>query len=708
LESVGLLSIFKIFIKKVTDMKKFNPVMRTALALAIATTFSTTVNASAKELFTVPPSPVYQVIQKQSLKTALAQVAQRSGIVFKINTDLGKDVVTMTLAANDWSSAVKALLVGYNYVVVTNEGVIKTVIVTGHTETGVESTPVIASVEPVIAGSTIVIEQTMKDLPVQYNRYPAGAVLPVSFPVKELMKLGNGEVTKLDTPLGQFNVAHDNTIPGTDGSNIWVGHLSNEGNGYRMMLSQGPAGLMGDITTPEGTFSIESVKGSTYMIDTSKLDHLSLEGDTIEPTVGLNNFGAEAATATDITALKAALDASQASLNSANAAVTAAQTAADSAISKQAPLLAASTTARANATALLSKTTPALMAWAADRTYAKLMVYMNACSAATKANNDANAASALLVTATTAMNTANTALATAKSKASTALSSYNLALSAYNTASSGLVNAPPPIVTPTAQNANTVVDIMVEYTANAIAGKTGLSLGYTAEFAKQRIALLVAASNQSYIDSGIKLAIRLVYAEPVVYTDTNSLYTALPALMTGTGVFANVEANRTQYGADLVYLFRPLQANTQQVCGLAYLGFAGGSPTISKFLGYGVISDGRSQDSSLAYCGINTFTHEIGHSMGLVHDRENSTTAGAYPYSYAWGVAGKFGTIMSYKLPVVMYFSSPTLTTQCASGPCGYAETDTLRSSDQVKSLNLTIAKVAAVNPTMVATPVIK
>jgi hypothetical protein len=708
LESVGLLSIVKIFSKKVTDMKTFKPVLRTALALAIASTFSMTVNASAKELFTVPPSPVYQVIQKQSLRTALAQVAQRSGIVFKINVDLSTDLVTKTLAANDWTSAVKALLVGYNYVIVANEGVIKTVVVSGRIDSGVDFTPVIASVEPVITGETVVIAQTMKDLPVQYTRYPAGAVLPISFPVKELMNLGKGDVVKLDTPLGQFNVAHDNTIPGTDGSNIWVGHLADEGDGYRMMISQGPTGLMGDITTPEGTFSVESVNGSTYMIDTSKLDHLSLDGDTIEPpTAGLNNF-AEAATVTDVNALKTALDASQTALNSANAAVTTAQAAADSAVTNQATLLASSNTARATATALLNKTTPALMDWAKDRTFAKLMIYINACSAATTANNNANTISASLVKATTAISTTKATLATAKSTATTALNSYNSALSAYNAAATAVVSLPPPIVTPTAQNANTVVDIMVEYTANATPGKTGLSIGYTADFAKQRIAYLVAASNQAYIDSGIKLAIRLVYAEPVAYTDTNSLYTALPAIMTGTGVFADVEAKRTQYGADLVYLFRPLQANTQQVCGLAYLGFAGGSPTISKFLGYGVISDGRSQDSSLALCGVNVFTHEIGHSMGLVHDRENSTTAGAFPYSYAWGVAGKFGTIMSYKLPVVMYFSTPTLTTQCAGTPCGFAETDTARSSDQVKSLNLTIAKVAALNPTVVTTPVIK
>jgi hypothetical protein len=72
--------------------------------------------------------------------------------------------------------------------------------------------------------------------------------------------------------------------------------------------------------------------------------------------------------------------------------------------------------------------------------------------------------------------------------------------------------------------------------------------------------------------------------------------------------------------------------------------------------------------------------------LGLVHDRENVDVSGAY----SWGVAGNFGTIMSYEMPIVMYFSSPALATQCAGQPCGYAETDKARSSDQkLKQLTL-------------------
>jgi len=714
-------------------MTKLNTINRTALASAIviALTRSVTASASTVDLFTVSPSPIYQVIKEQLLKTALDQVAQRSGIVFKVNADISSDVVTKTLAVSDWTTAIKSLLVNYNYTIVTDRGVIKTVIVTGHAGNGSDPVQVTASVEPTDYNAPIILSQKMGDLPSKYNGFPSGSVLPISFPVKELMSLGNGKVAKLDTPLGQFNVAHDSTAQELGGSQTWVGHLSDEGVGYRMMISRGDAGIMGHISTPEGTFNIETTNGSMYLVDASKLDDVGFAGDTVEPEVVADTLHqmpltAEApiakATVTEVATLKLTMDnAKSVSLLDASA-VLPAQTAQTAAAAAQATALANSTKLRATATALALGANKVLMLWyyAPGRPYSMLMDYMNACNAAVAADKNAKAASVILVAATKTLTDANVVLASAKGKAALSLTAYNTALAAYNTAVATVVAPPPVIVTPTVQNANTIVDIMVLYTAHATTmddpTMVGKSAGYTAAYAKQRIEYMVRVSNQSYIDSGVKLAVRLVYAEPTTYTDTNSSYVALRDLALGYGVFSDVAAKRTQYGADLVYLFRPLNAASQEVCGLAYMQLANGGPTI-KELGFGNISDGYSQDIRQgATCRLNTFTHEIGHGLGLVHDREYSTTyQGAFPYSYAWGVVNAmnqstaFGTIMSYKGPaMIMLFSSPALSTQCAGGPCGFAETDVARSSDQVKSLNLSVDKIAILYPTVTTTPVIK
>ena len=229
----------------------------------------------------------------------------------------------------------------------------------------------------------------------------------------------------------------------------------------------------------------------------------------------------------------------------------------------------------------------------------------------------------------------------------------------------------------------------------------------TQAYALQRLQLLTTMSNQAYVDSNINLAIRLVHTEPTTYEENNSNNQALSDLTNDAGAFAGTSAKRAQYGADLVYLFRPLYVNATGNCGLTYLEFANASNP-SAAIGFGTMGDGNSVDVSGYYCGVNTFTHEIGHSLGLVHDRANAFGYGATPYSYAWSSQGTFATIMSYQTPMLMLFSTPLLTTQCAGQPCGYAASDAARASDQTSVVNLTAPQVAQFMPTTTTTPVLQ
>ncbi|WP_334181097.1 reprolysin-like metallopeptidase [Methylobacter sp.] len=684
-------------------MKTHNIVKKAVMAASIAAAFSTAMSYAdvhpSADLIKVKPSAVYQAIRGKSLVDTLAQVAQRSGITFKVNTDLGKDVVSQSIAAENWDIAVRSLLVNYNFTAIQDKGAIKTVIISGRNNDGADT--VTAKTITAAADDIIVIEPRLKTLPEKYKNFPAGSVTAVDLPVNTMMKVKDGSTIALDLPMGQFNVAHDHTVNEDDGSKTWVGHLSDEGEGYRVFLSQGAGGAMGIVTTPDGTYNIESDNTGTYLVDTSKLQHAGFDGDLATPSEAMMDAITMNATQAQIDQLQTAVNNAKKTLDAANALVAqytsqlnsyqtqlkTVQATYNAAIVKRDTAQNAYNMAFAAYRARPSSANQA----AVNASYVALIAAKNAYIVAFNANQ----------TATNNVNAVNSRLTAAKAAAAKAQKNYDLAVKALSDA-----QATP--VTPVASGTGTgatpaatdtpVVDLMVVYTTGA----------QTADYAKQRLTLLVTASNQAYVDSGINMKLRLVYTEPTAYVESNNNSQALSDLANDVGAFAGISQKRVQYGADLVFLFRPLYAQTAGSCGTTYVEFAQSS-LANKWLGYGTVSDGSSKDALTGYyCGINTFTHEIGHSLGLVHDREYSSFTGVFNYSYAWGVQGTFGTIMSYKQPVLMYFSTPLLSTKCAGQPCGYAETDTARSSDQVKSVNYTAPQVANFMSTMVTTPVLK
>ncbi|WP_347987516.1 reprolysin-like metallopeptidase [Methylomonas sp. AM2-LC] len=643
-------------------------------AIALTALFTTTGYAAqhpATEQFKVQPSTIYQAIHGQALADTLAHIAQRSGIVFKINTDLSKDIITRSIAADNWNAAIKALLVDYNFTAIQEGENFKTVIISGHKN----DAPATVIAKSITADSVLVVEPKFGKLPAKYAGFPAGAVTAVNLPIDSMMSIKNKSVVNLDLPMGQFNVAHDYTVNEQDGSQTWVGYLAQEGQGYRVFMSKGAAGVMGMVTTPDGTYNIESDKNTVYLLDTNKLQHAGYDGDSVVPTAQMLTAIAANATNSQVDLLQSAVTSAKALLDSAQAQV---QKDNDLVTSFAGSLK----TAQSNLTA----------------ENVKLNSLLTDFSAAPGNLENAKNSYALAIynyqKAVNNTNVANRNLTDANAAAATALANYNQAVNALAAA-----QAPSTVVsTPTATTVTdpSVVDLMVVYTTGA----------QTQAYALQRISLLVTASNQAYVDSHINMKLRLVHTEPTTYVENNSNFQALQDFSNGNDVFANIDQTRTQYGADLVFLFRPLYARVAGSCGTTYVEFANGSDA-NAALGYGTIGDGNAVDAPGYYCAGNTFTHEIGHTLGLVHDREFTNVSGVFDYSYAWGVQGTFGTIMSYKTPVLMYFSTPKLQNQCAGQVCGYPSTNTAKSSDQASSVNYTAPIIANFLPTTIAIPVL-
>lgn len=177
--------------------------------------------------------------------------------------------------------------------------------------------------------------------------------------------------------------------------------------------------------------------------------------------------------------------------------------------------------------------------------------------------------------------------------------------------------------------AKPVIDMLVAYTPAARSKVGG------AAAMKALIQMGVADTNRSFASSGVNLAARLVGTMEVRQNDTNAFSSNLSALKgTSDGRWDEVHARRRQLGADQVTLVGVYPNNGTN--GIGYIG-AGYSKafSIAKVSSFGAYS----------------FTHELGHNVGLNH-------SDGYLNS-----SGRFRTIMSYGgVTRIRRFSNPSIT----------------------------------------------
>lgn len=203
-----------------------------------------------------------------------------------------------------------------------------------------------------------------------------------------------------------------------------------------------------------------------------------------------------------------------------------------------------------------------------------------------------------------------------------------------------------------------------------------------------RVRYLVDLGNTVLANSGANFRFRLVYVNEVDYPEDASNLKTLGDFLNNLDVFADLEALRDEYGADLVTIVRPYNRDTHDSCGRAYI-LGRNNSWMNPRSAYSVASDGSSNGY---YCDRRTLTHELGHNMGLAHDH-NQTATGRHEYSHGHHVPGVFGTIMAYANKRVDYFSTPLKT--CQGHPCGVPEGEELP-ADAVRTLNETSSMVAS------------
>lgn len=254
--------------------------------------------------------------------------------------------------------------------------------------------------------------------------------------------------------------------------------------------------------------------------------------------------------------------------------------------------------------------------------------------------------------------------------------------------------SPPPTTAPSAEaNADgneTVVDVMVVYTADARDAAGGLAA------VEAVIDLAVAETNQSYAQSGVAMQLQLVHSAEVAYSeaafDWSETLTRLQAK--SDGFMDEVHSLRDAHGADHVVL---LVNTVTNYAGIGYQMQALTSPFFADWA-FSVVA--RTYAT-----GAYTFAHELGHNMGANHDVDNSSD-GFFPYSHGLQVpeAG-FRTVMAYPCSGcvrVNRWSSPLVTYNGAV--TGIADqADNARSLDGTRAISAGFREKVVGPPTDVA-----
>ena len=221
-----------------------------------------------------------------------------------------------------------------------------------------------------------------------------------------------------------------------------------------------------------------------------------------------------------------------------------------------------------------------------------------------------------------------------------------------------------------------VIDVLVVYTPDGRRSAGGH------ESIRTLIEMLVQETNQAYGDSDVRQRIRLVAATEVDY-EMGGIREALQHLREeGDGHLDEVHQIRGLYAADLVLLWTPSGG------GLASIIDNPWNATAAS-LGFSVSTS-------------QAFTHELGHNMGLRHERSNDGYNTPYPYSHGYLLShggAHYRTIM-HRDGGLPRFSNPQHLYPDSSGrPLGVpGDTPTSRPdgpADAARSLNNTAAAVA-------------
>jgi hypothetical protein len=211
-----------------------------------------------------------------------AEIVSLQGIEFDLTPGLQNDPIARSLRSSEWDGNLEALLAGYNYeTVLSEDGRPRRVVVSGLNGSGVAQGGLASMAR---ATEELIRYQPPTDgLPEKYRELTAGSVMEVTLPIDRLNQMKLGEKVLLNLPIGAYEVVHDNRFEHENGDVTWVGYLDSAGKGYRVIITSGRDGSLGQIVTPDAVYNIDLEGGRNWLVDigSSGLTSGSLENDQV-------------------------------------------------------------------------------------------------------------------------------------------------------------------------------------------------------------------------------------------------------------------------------------------------------------------------------------------------------------------------------------------------------------------------------------------
>ncbi|MCU1369340.1 MAG: hypothetical protein JWO77_534 [Ilumatobacteraceae bacterium] len=176
------------------------------------------------------------------------------------------------------------------------------------------------------------------------------------------------------------------------------------------------------------------------------------------------------------------------------------------------------------------------------------------------------------------------------------------------------------------------IDVLMAYTPDALSYAGGLSA------MNSEIALAISTTNQAYADSGVVGRVRLAGTTALTENLTLSNQSLDWITYDDDGHSDQVHALRASTGADLVSVL----TDDGTSCGLAWVLNGLTDPVNKSKYGFSTVDFPCAVDNL-------SFPHELGHNMGLSHDRYVDPTPTLYDYAVGYVyLPGKWRTIMAY------------------------------------------------------------